>query len=212
MKVRTLGCLWWLPPSAKPRRRRTLVVRAALIALALAASSASAQGDRTGKCHVATDLLLAQAGTCCDPGLCSSKQGECLSACDRQYPMDRQPGRRDSSRVCDKRVDEGSTIVVVNDVQFRRDGDLLLFRIGASHVLWKMVRRVVGALVEVGRGSIDAAEFARLLEARSGTGSSSEFDVAAHTAPPSGLFLERVGYRDGDHPGELVPVFPVSRH
>jgi len=122
------------------------------------------------------------------------------------------PGRRDFSRFCDKRVDEGSTIVVVNDVQFRRDGDLLLFRIGASHFLWKMVRRVVGALVEVGRGSIDAAEFARLLEARSGTGSSSEFDVAAHTAPPSGLFLERVAYRDGDHPGELVPVFPVSRH
>ena len=119
------------------------------------------------------------------------------------------PGRRDFSRFCDKRTDESSTIVVVNDVQFRTDGDLLLFRIGASHYLWKMVRRVVGALVEVGRGSISAREFAGLIKPKDSGGSN--FEIAAHTAPPSGLFLERVVYHDGDHPGELAPVFPVLR-
>ena len=120
-------------------------------------------------------------------------------------------GRHDFARFSDKRAEEGSTIVVVSDVQFRSDGDLLLFRIGASHYLWKMVRRVVGALVEVGRGSLAVAEFASLIQAKSGGGASSRFDVAGHTAPPSGLFLERVAYRDDEHPGELVPVFPVSR-
>lgn len=120
-------------------------------------------------------------------------------------------GRRDFARFCDKRAEEGSTIVVVKDVQFRCDGDLLLFRIGASHYLWKMVRRIVGAMVEVGRGSISVAEFASLIESKRGASTASRFEVAAHTAPPSGLFLERVVYSEGEHPGELAPVFPVAR-
>jgi tRNA pseudouridine38-40 synthase len=119
-------------------------------------------------------------------------------------------GRRDFARFCDKRAEEGSTVVVVNEVQFRSEGDLLLFRIGASHYLWKMVRRVVGALVEVGRGSISAAEFAGLMESRPGL-TNSRFEVAAHTAPPSGLFLERVNYNGSETPGPLVSAFPVRR-
>ena len=51
-----------------------------------------------------------------------------------------------------------------------------------------MVRRLVGTLVEVGRGNLDAAGVARLLAERSAT-------PAKWTAPPSGLFLERVTYR-----------------
>lgn len=120
-------------------------------------------------------------------------------------------GRHDFARFCDKRAEEGSTIVVVNDIQFGGDGDLLLFRIGASHFLWKMVRRVVGALVEVGRGSIGIAEFTSLFESRPGAASSSRFDIASHTAPPSGLFLERVVYRKDERPKDLVPIFPVKR-
>ncbi|PYT05935.1 MAG: tRNA pseudouridine(38-40) synthase TruA [Acidobacteria bacterium] len=119
-------------------------------------------------------------------------------------------GRHDFARFRDKRAEEGSTIVVVNDIQLASDGDLLLFRIGASHFLWKMVRRVVGALVEVGRGSISAADFASLIDGRRGLGKASEFDAASHTAPPSGLFLERVVYGVAEHPGELIPVFPVA--
>jgi tRNA pseudouridine38-40 synthase len=119
-------------------------------------------------------------------------------------------GRHDFARFFDKRAEEGSTIVVVNDVQFGSEGELLLFRIGASHFLWKMVRRVVGALVEVGRGSIGVAEFTSLIDSRPGP-NSSRFDIASHTAPPSGLFLERVVYREDQHPGELIPVFPVAR-
>jgi tRNA pseudouridine38-40 synthase len=118
-------------------------------------------------------------------------------------------GRLDFARFCDKRVGDGSTIVVVTDSQFRAVGDLLLFRIGASHFLWKMVRRIVGALVEVGRGSLDKAEFASLLAYSVQSTKAERFDVAAHTAPPSGLFLERVIYHKDQGPGKLVPAFPV---
>ena len=61
------------------------------------------------------------------------------------------------------------------------------FRITASHFLWRMVRRLAGALVEVGRGNLDEAGVKRLLAERSA-------EPAKWTAPPSGLFLEKVVY------------------
>ena len=67
------------------------------------------------------------------------------------------------------------------------DGALLLIRVVGSHFLWKMVRRIVGVLVEVGRGGLAAGRVGGLL--------SSTSDLPPKlTAPASGLFLERVFY------------------
>lgn len=121
-------------------------------------------------------------------------------------------GRHDFASFCELQADQRSTLVVVEAVEIAQAGDLILFRIGASHFLWKMVRRVVGALVEVGRGRLAIDEFAGLLGKVSRRAAvARSFDVAAFTAPPSGLFLERVAYRDDERPGKLVPPFPVSR-
>ncbi len=82
-----------------------------------------------------------------------------------------------------------STLVKVERAEVFKDGDLICFRIGASHFLWKMVRRIVGMLAEVGRGNLTYDGFGRLLKFHS--------DAAAKfTAPPSGLFLEKVVYKD----------------
>jgi len=89
------------------------------------------------------------------------------------------------------RPDE-SPIVVVEDALIEADGDLIIFRITASHFVWRMVRRIVGVLVRLGRGEITEQDFAGLLEGQT----SSALDVAAWTAPASGLFLERVIYPD----------------
>jgi len=120
-------------------------------------------------------------------------------------------GRHDFARFCERREDEQSTVVVVERVETRVEGDLFLFRIGASHFLWKMVRRIAGTLVGVGRGAISIAEFASLIDGASVKGRTPAFDVAANTAPPSGLFLERVVYDERDQPGALVSPFPVRR-
>ncbi|MBI4483824.1 MAG: tRNA pseudouridine(38-40) synthase TruA, partial [Acidobacteria bacterium] len=80
-----------------------------------------------------------------------------------------------------------------------RWGDLILYRIGASHFLWKMVRRIVGALVEVGRSNLTDQQILHFL-------SGNERGPAAWTAPPSGLFLERVLYEGDPPPGELRPA------
>jgi tRNA pseudouridine38-40 synthase len=98
--------------------------------------------------------------------------------------------------------------VVVESAEVVVDGALILVRLAASHFLWKMVRRVVGTLVQVGAGELDRKGFEALLAARvpkSGKGLPAEW-----TAPPSGLFLERVLY-EGDLPLKPVaPVIPVS--
>lgn len=102
-------------------------------------------------------------------------------------------GRHDFRSFCE--TEEGkkqSTIVVVEHAEAFTDGDLICFRIGASHFLWKMVRRIVGMLAEVGRGDLTYDAFERLLKFESNV-------PAKFTAPPSGLFLERVLYK-GDKP------------
>ena len=91
---------------------------------------------------------------------------------------------------------EKSTDVLVDALDIHEDEDLVLFHIEGSHFIWKMVRRIVGVLVEAGRGKIAPQEVAALFAAPSG-------EVARLTAPASGLFLERVYY-----PGDArdVPV------
>ena len=93
-------------------------------------------------------------------------------------------------RAEDKSRPDESPIVVVEDAGIESEGDLIIFRITASHFVWRMVRRVVGALVKLGLGEITADDFSRLLEGQT----DSKLDVAAWTAPASGLFLDRVIY------------------
>ena len=82
-----------------------------------------------------------------------------------------------------------STTVALESFDVHEDEDLLVLHVEASHFLWKMVRRLVGVLVEVGRGQMPVTEAAALLEADPRT-------VAPLTAPASGLFLERVYYKN----------------
>ena len=93
-------------------------------------------------------------------------------------------------RAKDKSRPDESPIVVVEDAGIEAEGDLIVFRITASHFVWRMVRRVVGALVKLGLGEIAKEDFSRLLEGKT----DSKLDVAAWTAPASGLFLDRVVY------------------
>lgn len=92
--------------------------------------------------------------------------------------------------------DETSTRVSLERVEIAEAGALILVRVVGSHFLWKMVRRVVGILIEVGAGRMNQAQVARLFVERTG-------DPARLTVPPSGLFLESVRY-----PGEPEPVPP----
>ena len=84
-----------------------------------------------------------------------------------------------------------STVVVVENAGIETHGHMVVFRIEASHFLWRMVRRIVGVLVRLGRGEITPEDFRQLLDGHA----EPRLDVAAWTAPASGLFLEEVRYK-----------------
>ncbi len=85
-----------------------------------------------------------------------------------------------------------STIVVVEHAEVEQHEDLILFRIEASHFLWRMVRRIVGILVKLGQKEVSLEQFRLLLDGKCGQG----MKVSEWTAPSAGLFLEHVRYKE----------------
>jgi len=109
-------------------------------------------------------------------------------------------GFHDFASFADKRMDKDtSTKVDLEAVSLKECGDILAIRIVGSHFLWKMVRRIVGLTVEAGRGTLTTGDVELMLRTYSEV-------PARHTAPPSGLFLEKVLY-EGDQLTEIqTPV------
>jgi tRNA pseudouridine38-40 synthase len=109
-------------------------------------------------------------------------------------------GMQDFRSFTDDSPDDKSTVVGIDRIDVAEDGDLVLVRIEGSHFLWKMVRRMVGVMVDVGAGGTTPERAESFLR--------EESDVPARlTAPASGLFLERVYYRrDGPRPPLRGPV------
>ena len=99
-------------------------------------------------------------------------------------------GRHDFSSFCENAEGQQSTVVVVDRSTVADAEGEIRYRVEASHFLWKMVRRIVGTLVEVGRGNVGVEDVRSFLESKRN-------EPARWTAPPSGLFLENVTYPGG---------------
>ena len=99
---------------------------------------------------------------------------------------------------------ERSTDVLIERLDIGEADGLVLVGIEGSHFLWKMVRRMVGVLVEIGRGQLDPDAAARMMSGPSE-------GPARLTAPASGLFLERVYYKDDVRRADLKPATPLVR-
>jgi tRNA pseudouridine38-40 synthase len=113
-------------------------------------------------------------------------------------------GRHDFSAFTDKRLsEEESRIVVVERCQTEEAEGLILVRIEASHFLWKMVRKLIACLAEVGRRNMTPEAFSALL--------SPDAEPFRPTAPPSGLFLEAITYEGEQFDRPLIPIVPVRR-
>jgi tRNA pseudouridine38-40 synthase len=111
-------------------------------------------------------------------------------------------GMGDFASFTDDDPEEKSTKVAVTRVRLDEAGDLLLLRVEGSHFLWKMVRRMVGVLVAIGRGEVTPRELDQFMREPSTA-------PARLTAPPSGLFLERVTYPGDPPPADAAPLLTL---
>jgi tRNA pseudouridine38-40 synthase len=111
-------------------------------------------------------------------------------------------GLKDFRYFTDEDGEQGSTKTEILHSEVHEFGDLLVFHVVGSHFLWKQVRRMTGVLVEVGRGKLKPEDIPSFFRIKT--------DIPAKlTAPPSGLFLERVYYRNEEVSYETKPVISI---
>ncbi len=111
-------------------------------------------------------------------------------------------GLKDYRYFTDPDQEQTSTKVEILHAKVYEHGDMLLFYVVGTHFLWKQVRRMTGVVVEAGRGKLnpdEVASFFRIIT-----------DIPAKlTAPPSGLFLDRVYYKKDRIEYEAKPVINI---
>lgn len=99
-------------------------------------------------------------------------------------------GEHDFTSFCSPRTDiKGEKIRTIYEASVRKEGAELVFTFKGSGFLYNMVRILVGTLLEVGKHERSADEIPQMIEAR-------DRHAAGKTAPPQGLFLWEVSYKD----------------
>jgi tRNA pseudouridine38-40 synthase len=96
-------------------------------------------------------------------------------------------GERDFRALANAGSPRKTTVRRVSAIHLLARRESLAFVVQGSGFLYRMVRVIVGTLLEVGRGKLDAGDVARILE-------SGDRAQAGATAPPQGLYLLSVLY------------------
>ncbi len=78
-----------------------------------------------------------------------------------------------------------NTVRELKGAEVWRDGEYVRFRLEANAFLYRMVRRLVGSLLQVGRGEIDVEQFQEIIDRKRRAGDS---------VPPQGLMLMEIRY------------------
>ncbi|MBF8299182.1 MAG: tRNA pseudouridine synthase [Dehalococcoidia bacterium] len=99
-------------------------------------------------------------------------------------------GEHDFGPFCSRLYPRGAnTVRCIREVGFRRDGEMLVFDVEGNSFLPQQVRRMAGALVEVGLGKNSIANFRKMAE-------SGHRGSAGPTLPAHGLTLVDVLYKE----------------
>lgn len=100
-------------------------------------------------------------------------------------------GEHDFRSFCGMLPESGPTIRTVRSIDARMNGEMLRLEIRADGFLHRMVRTLVGTMIECGTGRRDPASMPAVLAAR-------DRAAAGLTAPAHGLYLAGVRYDDFD--------------
>ena len=91
-------------------------------------------------------------------------------------------GEHDFKSFCSIHTQAETTIRIIHSLNVTKEGDIIRIRVTGNGFLYNMVRIIVGTLVAIGRGQMDIACIAHVLE----TGNR---ELAGPTAPAQGLML-----------------------
>ena len=96
-------------------------------------------------------------------------------------------GKKDfcSFMAADSKVED--TVREVFEAEVEREGNLITFRVRADGFLYNMVRIFVGTLIAVAYGKLDPDDIPKIIEQK-------DRRAAGSTAPPHGLYLNKVEY------------------
>jgi tRNA pseudouridine38-40 synthase len=112
-------------------------------------------------------------------------------------------GEHDFRSFCGMLPEGGVTVRTVHRLTLAPYDDLLRIEITADGFLHRMVRTIVGTLVDCGSGRLGPGDVDAALHAR-------DRSAAGHTAPPQGLYLAGVRYEDGYDSRAEPPLFRLG--
>jgi tRNA pseudouridine38-40 synthase len=98
-------------------------------------------------------------------------------------------GRHDFTSFCVAAHEKENRVCEVFESYWQQEENGLVFHISGNRFLRSMVRSIVGTFVEMGRGVRPAEAIPEILEAQ-------DRQRAGESAPPCGLFLDKVVYAD----------------
>lgn len=96
-------------------------------------------------------------------------------------------GKMDFTSFSKVHTQTNTNFCTVNEAFWRKENDLLIFKVTADRFLRNMVRAMVGTLIDIGRNKINPQEIWQILELK-------DRRVAGDSVPAHGLFLEDIGY------------------
>jgi tRNA pseudouridine38-40 synthase len=89
----------------------------------------------------------------------------------------------------DDRERQMTRVIYSSEITREKDRDEIAYLVRGQSFLRYMVRKIVGTLIEVGRGRLTTADIARIFEAR-------DRNLSGATMPPEGLYLVSLEYPD----------------
>lgn len=98
-------------------------------------------------------------------------------------------GEHDFRAFCGVLPDQGGTVRVIHELHAARVGELVLVRVRGDGFLHRMVRILVGTLIEMAQGRRDPDTFGEILASR-------DRRRAGYTAPAAGLYFAGATYED----------------
>jgi len=100
-------------------------------------------------------------------------------------------GRHDFAGFMSQGSDIADTNREIMYLELKSEGDIIRIRVAADGFLYNMVRIITGTLIDVARGKIEPDSMAKIIESR-------DRSKAGMTAPPDGLYLNKVVFRNSE--------------